>query len=318
VANLGTLSQVKLRDIWRREDDNFTPWLAQNLKELGVVLGMNLALTQSEAPVGDFSVDILARDTGRDRLVIVENQLDDTDHEHLGKLITYAAGLGAAVVIWVCRTFREEHLQALDWLNRIHESQTEFFGVMLELVSVDNSKPAPYFRPVVYPSQWNPIVARAGADRTANALAYARFYESLLNELRTHQGFTAARYNRRHDWWTFPAGVDGYLWGVFFRSSGEVRTNLYIKRDDSRQSTRAFRLLREQSEEIEREFGEPLQWEEADAQGGFRINCTRSGSIDTPQECLDEIQKWCVDRLLRFQKIFGPRIRQVADSTNNG
>jgi hypothetical protein len=142
VKELGQLSKIDPREVWKSEPSDFTPWLAENIEYLADVLGLEMEITQREAAVGDFSVDLVARDLGRDRVVIIENQLESTDHTHLGQIITYAAGLDAGVVIWVSRQFREEHRQALDWLNRVHDGHTEFFGVIVELLKVDDSKPA--------------------------------------------------------------------------------------------------------------------------------------------------------------------------------
>ena len=115
---LGTLLRIDPREVWVHEASRFTPWLADNLDQLGRVLGMDLELIRREASVGDFSADLVARDLNRDCVVIIENQLEATDHRHLGQLITYAAGLDAGAVVWVSPQLREEHRQALDWLNR--------------------------------------------------------------------------------------------------------------------------------------------------------------------------------------------------------
>ena len=139
--DLGKISRVDLRNVWRHEAIDFTPWLVDHIDLVGEALGLELEVVGREHGVGDFSVDILARDLGRDKLVVIENQLEETDHTHLGQLITYAAGLEASVVIWVSRGIREEHRQALDWLNRGDGATTEYFGVAIELLQIDGSKP---------------------------------------------------------------------------------------------------------------------------------------------------------------------------------
>ena len=128
--DLAKIERVELREAWPNEAQNFTPWLAENIAELGEALGMDLELQQVEAPVGGYSLDILATDLNSNRPVIIENQLEATDHTHLGQLLTYAAGFDAGAIVWVTREFRDEHRQALDWLNQRTGEDTQFFGVV--------------------------------------------------------------------------------------------------------------------------------------------------------------------------------------------
>lgn len=122
--NLAKIERVDLREAWPNEARDFTPWLAENIAELGVALGMDLELQETEASVGGYSLDVLASDLNDDRTVIIENQLEATNHTHLGQLLTYAAGYDANVIVWLTREFRDEHRAALEWLNQRTDEQT--------------------------------------------------------------------------------------------------------------------------------------------------------------------------------------------------
>jgi len=311
-AQLGQLSRVDPREVWKSESGDFTPWLAENLDHLGQVLGLELELTQREAAVGDFSVDIVARDLGRDRVVIIENQLEQTDHTHLGQIITYAAGFEAGVVIWISRQFREEHRQALDWLNRVHEGHTEFFGVVLELLKVDDSKPAISLRLVAFPNQWSRAAATPSDEVSPKRTAYQQFFQRLLDELREKHNFTNARAAQPQNWYSFSSGVRGFSWGVSFNLGGRVRSEIYIDTPDADRNEQILDDLMKDRGTIEKDFGEPLEWERLDEKRACRVACYRSGSIEESSERLEEIGAWAVDRLLRFKRVFGPRLRNLA------
>ena len=144
-----TEREADLKKAWPTEAADFTPWLAAHLDQLGESMGMDLYFEDREAPVGSYRLDILATDLNSNRPVIIENQLDTTDHGHLGQLLTYAAGFDAEAIVWVTREFRDEHRQALDWLNQRTGEDTRFFGVVVDLWRIADSPLAPHFRLVV-------------------------------------------------------------------------------------------------------------------------------------------------------------------------
>src|SRR5712664_1639392 len=190
LATFGELKTLNPRVAWPNEARDFTPWLAANIVSLGDVLDMQLEVTATEARVGEFYVDILARNLNNDRLVVVENQFGSTNHDHLGKLITYAAGLDATAVVWVAEEIREEHREALEWLNRRTDTETHFFAVVVEVIQIDDSRPAFRFTPVVFPNEVQ-RAARDSAEQHASprAESYRRFFQGLIDELREKHRF---------------------------------------------------------------------------------------------------------------------------------
>lgn len=142
------------REYWYNEAAEFTPWLAENIQLLGDAIGMDLEVQSQEQSVGPFRADILCRETATDHLVLIENQIEQTDHIHLGQLLTYAAGLDAATVVWVAKRFRNEHRAALDWLNEITGVEFSFFGLEIELWQIGDSALAPKFNTVSKPNDW--------------------------------------------------------------------------------------------------------------------------------------------------------------------
>jgi hypothetical protein len=154
---LGRLEKVDLRKAWVSESSGFTPWLAQseNLKLLGEAIGLELELEAQEKEVGPFRADLLCKVTQSDSWVLIENQLEMTDHRHLGQILTYAAGLKAVTIVWVAQTIREEHRAALDWLNSVTTEQINFFGLEIELWKIGESPFAPKFNVVSKPNNWS-------------------------------------------------------------------------------------------------------------------------------------------------------------------
>jgi len=161
--SLGRLEKVNLRKAWENESTSFTPWLAQpeNIVLLGEAIGLDLEVEAKEQAVGPFRADILCKDTESGAWVLIENQLEKTDHTHLGQLMTYAAGLDAVTIVWLAERFTEEHRAALDWLNRITDDKFTFFGLEIELWKIGESSMAPKFNVVSKPNDWSHSVKEA-------------------------------------------------------------------------------------------------------------------------------------------------------------
>ena len=312
MPDLGELRSEDPRRTWPDEARDFTPWLAAHLPALGGVLGIEIELVQVEKDVGDFSIDILARDLGRDRLVVVENQLEVTDHNHLGQILTYAAGVEAGAVAWVCRDFRPEHRKAIDWLNRGFGGKVDFFGVVLEVLRIDQSRPAVNLRLVAAPAEWGRTAPGGSGELSDRQRAYVRFFQRLIDELRDRHGFTNARVAQPMSWYSFRSGVTGLHYNVAFNRGGRLATELYIDLGDADHNERVLTRLLAHRGRIEAELGESLSWEDLATRRACRVACYRKGSIDDSQDDLDEYHEWSVSHLLAFRRVLGPLLGAAA------
>ena len=307
---LGQLEHLEPRTLWTREAYDFTPWLADNLSLLGEALGLDQELAQIEPAVGAFNADITARDTGRDRHVIIENQLEPTDHGHLGQLITYAAGLDAAVIVWISPEIREEHRQAVDWLNRHTSDKIEFFAIALEVVRIGNSKPAVVFRLAASPNAWSKTVTSAHPPQiSSRETAYQAFFQGVMDELREKHQFTNAKKAQPQSWYAFSSGaVSGITYNAAFASKDRLRAEVYIDVWDLALNKAIYDTLLARRAEIESQTGE-LAWERLDQRRACRIAMVRSSTnISDADQQGDAIRAWLVQALLTLKKAFGSRL----------
>ena len=186
---LGRLERVELRDAWSGEATDFTPWLAQpeNMALLGEAIGIELEVESQEKNVGPFRADILCRDTVNNHFVLIENQLERTDHGHLGQLLTYAAGLEAVTVVWIASRFTEEHRAALDWLNNATTSGFNFFGLEIELWRIGGSAMAPKFNVISKPNDWSKAVReQAAGGQSAELTQFQRLHLEFWTQFRQY------------------------------------------------------------------------------------------------------------------------------------
>ena len=307
MIEFGTIQKVDPRSIWNHEARDFTPWLAHNLHRLGEAIGIELELVEREADVGGFSLDLLAKDLGRNVNVIIENQLATTDHDHLGKLITYASGYDAGVVLWISTEIREEHRQALDWLNQRTDSNTDFFGIVVEVIKIGESKPALQFRVAVSPNEWQKSKKQSTTTTSEKSELYRQYFQGVLDELRETHHFTSARKAQPQNWYTFASGNKQFAYSHSFAAGNRVRTEIYIDSGDADENKDFFDRLYDDREAIETEFGAALEWERLDNKRASRVAVYRPGSIEDSSEDLQEIHEWGIENLLRFKKVFGKK-----------
>jgi hypothetical protein len=312
IPELGWIEPVNPRDIWANEALFFTPWLRDHPDLLAKALGVDLELSDSEVSVGYFSVDLLGTDVSNNRRLIVENQLEATDHSHLGQILTYAGGLDAATIVWVSPAFREEHRQALDWLNQHTDDSIAFFGLQLEVIKIGDSKPAAHLRPVAMPNEWGHQVKQATETQPSeqNALRQ-RFFDSALTELkRQAPNFTNTSHALPQSWLSMAAGRTGFQlnWGF---SKGQFRTELYIDTGDGLTNKAFFDALHDRAAELESQVGHQLVWERLDSKRASRVY---TGRVFGPADLGDgsrELRDWAVQSMLAFSRVFRPVIRRL-------
>lgn len=309
-VDLGSIKNVAIQDVWPREASDFTPWLASNLNYLSEKLDMELTADITEAPVGDFSADIIARDLSTNRIVVIENQFGQSDHRHLGQIITYAAGRGATAVVWVAENIRPEHRVAIDLLNRGMKSVLQFYAVEVSIIRIDNSRPA-FTLDVICAPEEEDQPSTAGNGLSDRYQKYLAFFQGLLDELNL-RNFTRARKAQAQNWYTFSSENSSvYTYAFSFAHRRRVRAEVYIDCGDANMNKQLFDLLFAEKQALESSMGTALEWERLDEKRASRIAVYRAGSIDSPTEELQEIQAWAIVNLERFKSVFPTEINKA-------
>ena len=312
-GSLGRLERVSLRTVWSSESGNFTPWLAQeaNLALLGEAIGLELELEAQEKNVGPFRADILCKDTLTGNWVLVENQLERTDHSHLGQLMTYAAGLDAVTIVWIAESFAEEHRAALDWLNEITDEQINFFGLQVELWRIGDSPVAPRFNVISKPNDWTKTVTEERrkvntAGITGTKQMQQQFWAGLMDLLRQRNSPVSPTKPLPQSWVTFSIGRS-YMNLVASVHTREHWIGVSMSFTGPDAKSQFFQVL-EQKDEIEREIGAALDWEEMpnrkESRTSLWLDVDPTKRSDWPQQ-----HQWLAERLEAFHRAFAPRVK---------
>ena len=311
---LGRLTPVDLRSHWEREDTDFTPWLAEedNIGLLGDTIGMELEVQEQEANVGPFRADILCRNTADNTFVLVENQLERTDHTHLGQLMTYAAGLDAVTIVWVVQQFTEEHRAALDWLNRITDEDFRFFGLEIELWRIGDSTPAPKFNLVAKPNDWSKTVKEvaqgARGKLTPGQQLQVDYWTSFGEFLAAQQSTLRAPKPYPSNWMSYGLGRSGC--SLIIRvAQQEMSVGVDV---DKKDHPTWYTQLEEQREEIESDLDCPLVWEEKPENRYALIRVKKECDLQDSNQWPD-IHTWLVKYMVPMQSVFRPRVKLLED-----
>lgn len=308
---LGRLEQVDLHEAWVSETGHFTPWLAkpENLALLGDAVGIELECEAQEKDVGPFRADILCKDTPGN-WVLIENQLERTDHTHLGQLMTYAAGLKAVTIIWVAQKFTDEHRAALDWLNDITGDEFNFFGLEIELWRIGNSAVAPKFNIVVQPNIGTKAAVAPGSLQERQ-LAFWTGYRDYLAQ----HGESRLPKPRAQTWVSHSIGTSGF-WLTPVASTysmikktyeSEIRMEFVIDCDKSKVY---FEALQARKGEIEQALGQSLVWYNPPNYRSCRISCCQSADLEDSSKW-PEYFAWLARQLESFRRVFKPLIDEL-------
>lgn len=318
--NLGRLQKVDLREAWASESNDFTPWLAQeeNLRLLGEAIGIELELESQEKEVGPFRADILCKDTATDDWVLIENQIERTDHSHLGQLLTYAAGLNAVTIVWIAQRFTEEHRAALDWLNERTDDKIHLFGLEIELWRIGDSPIAPKFNIISQPNDWSRTVQQAAAatgEVSVHKQLQLRFWTAFRQYMEAKGSFVRCQKPLPQHWTNHAIGRSGVhltsiasTWNSVTNCKGpEIRAELYMNGAPAKQE---FAALAKQKESIEQALGFPLVWHNPESKAACRLY-TRQDADFLNEALWPQHFEWLRQRLEKMHKVFAPIVRNL-------
>src|SRR5258708_22542831 len=313
---LGRLELVDLRSAWNNESTDFTPWLAkqENLELLGKAIGLELELEAREKYVGPFRADILCKDTGSDSWVLVENQLEQTDHLHLGQLLTYAAGLQAVTIVWIAAKFTDEHRAALDWLNAVTGETINFFGLEIELWRIGNSAMAPKFNVVSQPNDWSRTVSEGAKRLEAANYSEAQqlqleFWTEFKNFLQQHQSSIHIGVPQPQNWMDFPIGRSQFSLQAFINTR-EKRIGIALALFGSNAKPHYYFLEREKID-VQSELGTALDWAENQGKIMSYVYLHERNMNPLVMEQWPEQHIWLWEKLEAFKKVFAPRVKKL-------
>ena len=310
------MEYADVRNEWPREDLDFTPWLAKNLDVLRDAVGVQLKLIQKEKQVGRFYCDILALEVDSDVKVVIENQLEVTDHNHLGQLLTYAAGLDAKIAVWVATDWLYEHAMALHRLNESTHSDRKFYGIKVMVLKTGNASEIRLCR-VVTPDGLNKCLTLSPSEVDTRKQRFNDFFEPLIQKLNKIDGFPS--------WVTKAYGPadrlfrwrpdSGIRYAASLESNGYAWVTLQIRMEKKEHTNAAFEKLFEHKKNVEACIpDQDWKWYKHENRWFSSINIRRTGSIDDPPEKLEETRTWMLDILPRLKEVFDPHVASIPGS----
>ena len=309
---LGRLEQLDLRDQWKKEDTDFTPWLAEeeNIEILGETIGMGLKVLNQEENVGPFRADILCEDIDSGNYVLIENQLERTDHLHLGQLMTYAAGLDAVTIIWIARRFTEEHRAALDWLNEMTVDAINFFGIEVELYKIGDSLPAPMFNLVSKPNEWKKSVVKttSSSEYSETKVLKMEYWQGLKNYFEENRSIVKLRRPQPVSWSNISIGKGDIFIGASIATKGKLIISLFIVGNNSKEYYEKLELIAK--EKSFSQISDQIQWLRFENQKQQLITLTEDADFRNKDDWKNQFA-WYKKYFESFVRFFKPIMKDL-------
>jgi hypothetical protein len=307
-TKLGSLKSIDLRSVWGHEALDFTKWLSQteNISILCEELDIEIENIKPEESAGRYSVDILATEVDTGKKVIIENQLESTDHKHLGQILTYASAHDASIIIWVVKDYTEEHKQAIDWFNRHMPEAISFFLVQIQLWQIGESEPAPKFDIISQPNYWAKTIKTAASQENGNPselkLRQQKFWQAFkdfVNGRGNKFSINVGRSPRPQHWYDVSIGTTkAHISLTINTKQKEIGCGLYISRDEN-----TYRKIEADKDAVRRELGEDLEFMDLPDRTAFRIIKPYEGN-PTDENRWPEYFTWLEEQTSKFQKTF--------------
>ena len=302
---LGTLQKIEdLRQIWNHEAQNFTPWLAdeENISILGDAIGIEISEVEVESAVGNFSADIVAKETSTGRIIVIENQLEDTNHDHLGKIITYASGINASILIWIVKNAREEHKKAIEWLNNNMDEGIDIFLIQIELWKINDSDPAPRFNVLEQPNTWAKGVKKISHE-ISETMSFKLEYWTEFSEYAYQCTEFSRRYNKRKPstdhWYSVGSGNSEFHFSFLLNTVKDViAVECYV-----RDNKDLFNHFYSKKDEIESIIVEGLDWRELPDKKASRIILEKQVDLKNKDNWKEQFE-WMRERGIKFYDAF--------------
>lgn len=303
---IGKLEKVELRDIWKNEATDFTCWLEDSIDDLSSFIGFDLEIVEREKKVGSFSIDLYA-ETSQGEKVIIENQLDRTDHIHLGQIITYFTNLEAKYVIWIAKEARQEHANAINWLNE--STDINFYLIQIEAYRIGNSKPAPYFKIVCQPDEDMKAIGAEKKDFTEREKFNVNFWETMMKKCSARLPHFCNKKASKYHFHSGSAGKSGFSF-VFLATGKYYGLELYIDVGDKDKNMDIFNSISKHKERIENEFGQKLIWDEIPDKRATRVRfkIKEKSIVDINWE---QAQDEMINLMEKFESIFRPEVKSI-------
>lgn len=305
---LGKIKEVDIREVWKHEQYDFSKWLAseENISELGDTLNLSLTDVQTEQFVGSYRCDIICKDDVTGKSVLIENQLEQTNHDHLGKIITYASGLNASVVVWIVAEAREEHASAIEWLNKHTDDDVAFFLIEIHAYKIGDSDPAPMFKIIEQPNDFaRSVKAAATKGELSDAQIKRQEFWTQFNDVLDSRGKPFNKRKATTDHW-YAIGIGSSRCHIsidLVNKEHKIRVGLWIRDDKD-----LFDSLSENKQEIESTVGQKLDWDRLEGKKACVICATIPGLNFNKQDNYPELMNKAIDMVLAFRAAFKPFI----------